>query len=95
MSKSPDTGVDYDSPAHTLLHSLQRVVQGLRDDADAVEALADLIRKEANAGADYRGSYLGANVASTLLRTLNTSSYIGAVESAIYQAWIMTRGAES
>jgi hypothetical protein len=75
--------------ADNLAQSLERIAQSLESDAKGLRDFAAQLRNE---DADYTGSALLSNVTSLVTRTLNNSSYIGTVESAIYNASELVRG---
>lgn len=75
----------YNPDHETLLHSLRRIATSLEADAARLRDLADAIG--ATAPEEFGGSHIGANVAGALASTVNNSSWVSAMETAIAAAY--------
>lgn len=72
-----------DHDLSTLVQSLTRIADSLHTDADRLREFAGRVVAEAEKGETFTGSCLNENVTDLLVRTLNNSGYIAAVQTAI------------
>jgi hypothetical protein len=76
--------------AESLAHSLERIAAAKEQEAKELREFATQVR-EADADG-FKDSALHSNVAMLLARTVNNSSWVAALESALHAASELVRG---
>ena len=74
----------------SLAHSLRRIATALQSDVDELRKFADQLDNLTDE--ELKGSALHSNVVLLISRTMNNSSWVSSVESALHSASELVRG---